>query len=146
MSAMQKYPLPDCLRGIRGLSEESFRHWLDRKAQAHFSRDKKRGRTPKSRADYKERIYAAVRESNGRDFYTGRELDWHLLSKWSNAEAQDGCAAYRRTFWELPSVDHDGNRFRICSWRMNDAKNDQTIDQFLQLAESVRKHRKERAS
>lgn len=139
---MKKYPLPPCLQKANGLTEEAFRRWLQRKAQAHVRRDKdpRRKRQAVTAGAYKLRIYDAVIESQGRDYFTGQSLRWDLLSKWNNEEAETGGAAYRKEFWELPSVDHDGDAFRICSWRMNDSKNDQTIAEFLELADLVRRH------
>ena len=140
---MMKYPLPQCLQGIEGLTEAAFRRWLGRKASAHVRRDRDPRRNRKNVAvgAYKERIYAAVEKSNGRDHFTGGKLRWDLVSQWNNEEAHQGGALYRKGFWDLPSVDHDGDAFRICSWRMNDSKNDQTIAEFLELADAVRRNR-----
>ena len=140
---MKKFPLPPCLQGIVGLTEEAYRHWLKSKALAHVRRDKDPRRKHKAvtAGAYKKRIYAAVVESQGRDYFTGQPLQWNLVSKWNNEDAQRGGAAYRKEFWDLPSVDHDGDAFRICSWRMNDSKNDQTIAEFLELADAVRRNR-----
>ena len=143
-SPFKKWKLPPCLEKF-GVSEPDFLDWLDRKARAHVIRDIARGRdvtVPK----YKEAIIRAVKESDGRDFYTDEVLDWPLIRKWNNAEAKLGRAEYRKQFWNLPTADHDHDEaglpvFRLCSWRMNDSKNDQTLQEFLELAAKVQKHR-----
>jgi hypothetical protein len=94
----------------------------------------------------KEAIVGAIERSEGRDFYTGEALDWNLISTWVGAEEGTVASVYRRKFWNLPSVDHDFTNpaktaFHICSWRMNDSKNDQTLQEFLDLAAKVQKHR-----
>ncbi|MCW5549089.1 MAG: hypothetical protein KIT44_09010 [Opitutaceae bacterium] len=140
---MSQYQMPACLNDLVD-NEANFKRWLDRKARAHVNRDRKRqnncDKKPSIR-DYKQRIIEAIKESQGRDFYTGEKLAWDKISTWDNDAAKDKRAEYRREFWDLPSVDHDGDKFRICSWRMNDSKSDQTIDEFLKLADRVRKHR-----
>jgi hypothetical protein len=73
------------------------------------------------------------------DVYTDDPLDWHLISKWVGAEEGTITNDYRRKFWMMPSVDHDFTdptkpTFHICSWRMNDSKNDQTLQEFLEPA------------
>ena len=94
----------------------------------------------------KQAIVDAIERSKGRDFYTGEYLAWNRIGLWRNAEAATRRGEYRREFWNLPSVDHDftnptKSAFHICSWRMNDSKNDQTIDEFLDLAAKVQEHR-----
>jgi len=140
-----KYILPDCLRDQR-VDEAAFVRWLHRKAQAHVRRDKKRQIAGVSVAGFKEAIYRAVVEAGGCDYYTGQPLDWHRISQWDNAEAAAKRGEYKKTFWNLPTVDHDFSDngsavFRLCSWRVNDAKNDQTIEEFLELAKAIRIHR-----
>lgn len=143
-SPFKKWKLPPCLERF-GVSEVAFLDWLDGKARAHVIRDIARGRdvtVPK----YKQAIIRAVEESDGDDFYTGEALDWPLIRKWNNEAAKLGGAAYRKEFWNLPTVDHDHDEaglpvFRLCSWRMNDSKNDQTLQEFLELAAKVQKLR-----
>ena len=140
-----KYRLPDCLRE-HNVDEQAFVRWLHRKAQAHVNRDRKRDVQNISVAGFKEAILRAVIEAGGRDYYTGQALDWHRISKWNNADSSQNSVAYKREFWNLPTVDHDftdpaRTAFRLCSWRLNDAKGDQTIDELLALADLVRTHR-----
>jgi hypothetical protein len=141
-----KYPLPDCLKQLR-VPEPDFRHWLDRKAQVHVNRDKRRGVSSGGKASYKERICQAVNEAQGRDYYTGQRLAWNLISRWDNAEAARKKGEYKRDFWNLPTVDHEDpsdckSTLRLCSWRLNDAKNDQTIAELLALADQIRAHQR----
>jgi len=140
----RKHPLPDCLRA-QGVDEVAFCRWLHRKACAHVRRDRTRGFQNIGVSSYKQAIYQAVVEASGRDFYTGRALDWQQISKWANEEAANGRGVYKRQFWNIPTVDHEdpsnpGSPLRLCSWRVNDTKNDQTIIELLALADLIRAH------
>jgi hypothetical protein len=110
--------MPACLEKF-GVLEPDFLDWLDRKARAHVIRDIARGRDV-TVVKYKLAIVRAVEESEGYDFYTGEALDWPLIRKWNNETAKLGGAAYRKEFWNLPTVDHDHDEagvplFRLCS-------------------------------
>jgi hypothetical protein len=147
-ASKRKWRLPKCL-GAFALDEDAFRKWLHRKAKAHVRRDKQRGFHRATVPVYKQAILDAIEESQGRDYYTGEQLKWSRIGLWRNAEAAERRGDYRRKFWMLPSVDHDFADpakpvFHICSWRMNDSKNDQNIAEFLQLAARVKKHREGR--
>jgi hypothetical protein len=138
-----KYQLPICLEELR-VDETAFVRWLHRKAMAHVRRDRRRGFRDSFVSRYKEHIIRAVAEANGCDFYTGQQLDWRLISKWNNDDASAKGGEYKRAFWNLPTVDHEDPRnplspIRLCSWRVNDAKNDQTIEELLKLADDIRK-------
>lgn len=140
----KKYPLPDCLRGQR-TDEPAFVRWLRRKAKAHVRRDRKRGSADATGLTYTAAIYAAVVATGGRDYFTGKPLDWHLISKWDNAEATRQRGGYKREFWNLPTVDHEdprnpGSPLRLCSWQVNDVKNDLTIEELLGLTDAIRAH------
>lgn len=79
-----------------------------------------------------------MRDSAGMDFYTGEALDWLLISKYNNNESKKGGRQYKAKFSLLPTVDHvnDGlglPDFKICSWRFNDAKNDLSLQEFIEL-------------
>jgi hypothetical protein len=57
-----------------------------------------------------------------------------------------GKKKYMRQFAQLPTVDHtldeQGNlKFVICSWQVNDAKGDLSLEEFYALCESVLRHR-----
>jgi hypothetical protein len=140
----RKWKIPDCLKP-RISDEDVFRTWLHRKALSVRKRDRKRNVPVLSLSVMKQAIVSAIERSNGCDFYTGEPLDWHLISKWVGSEEGTSANDYRRKFWMLPSVDHDFTdparpAFHICSWRMNDSKNDQSIPEFLQLAAKVKEH------
>lgn len=143
--SQRKWHLPECLHTYQ-LDQGAFLKWLDRKAKAHVRRDKQRGFNSAAVPAYKQAILDAIERANGFDYYTGDKLDWHRIGLWRNAEAAEGRGDYRKAFWNLPSVDHDFTDpqrpvFHICSWRMNDSKNDQSVEEFLALAEQVRRHR-----
>ena len=144
------WTIPDCLKP-KVSDENIFRKWLHRKAMSIRNRDRKRNVPVLSLSLMKQAIVSAIERSNGHDFYTGEPLDWHLISKWVGSEEGTSANDYRRKFWMLPSVDQDftdasKTAFHICSWRMNDSKNDQSIAEFLQLAAKVQKHREGRHS
>ncbi|MBX2990105.1 MAG: hypothetical protein KF749_02945 [Bacteroidetes bacterium] len=90
-------------------------------------------------------MHAAVTASNGVDAYTGLPLKWELISRYDNDAAQAGGRAYKKNFGDLPTVDHvddgmDAPNFRICSWRVNDAKSDLSLAEFVQLCREVLGH------
>ena len=99
--------------------------WLQRKAQAHVNRDRRRWQKKLLVSEYKRAIHAAVLESGGRDFYTGEQLDWWLLSKYDNTKSKASGTAYKRKFAVLPTVDHanpdrDGNQRAILNVQHSD--------------------------
>lgn len=137
-----KSPMPAFLEGH--ISPEAYDRWLNRKAVAHVKRDRARGRAA-ARAEYKAAIHQAVVMSEGRDAYTGEQLDWHLVSTYSNEASSEGRHAYKATLALLPTVDHfeagvSAADFRICAWRTNDAKNDLTSVDFVALCRRVVAH------
>lgn len=121
---------------------DEYRKWIRRRAMAHVQRDRKRRNTVASVSSYKAAIHAAVLESNGNDAYTGEPLNWDLISKYTNDESKEGGRSYKKGFALLPTVDHvdDGlgePNFVICSWRVNDAKNDLSFDEFVDVCRKV---------
>ena len=137
-----KYPLPTFLIDV--ISQEKYTRWLNAKAVAHVKRDLKL-RSDITKIEYKKRIQEAVIRSGGKDAYTGETLDWSLLSTWDNKKAKEHGSSYKTQFALLPSVDHVSERrgpteFTICAWRTNAAKNDLSIEDFIQLCEKVIKH------
>jgi hypothetical protein len=135
--------LPPFLEGK--VDRPTYERWLKRKAAAHAKRDQKRFEHWKSGSDYRNEIHEAVLRSNGRDAYTGEELDWSLISKYDNEESKIGRHKYKSGFALLPTVDHieSDNRvpeFCICGWRTNDAKHDLSLAYFLALCEKVLRH------
>jgi hypothetical protein len=117
------------------------------KAVAHVRPDKKRAVTC-TVAKYKAQIHAAVCLFGQADFYTGEPLDWSLVSTYDNKSSKSGRTKYKKTLALLPTIDHTVEeqgrpKFVICSWYVNDAKSDLTIDEFYRLCERVLKHRDE---
>jgi hypothetical protein len=134
--------MPSFLEGV--VSPEAYERWLKNKADAHARRDRARGR-PCSVSVYKEAIHAAVILSGGKDAYTGEQLHWNLISKYNNEESKKGRHGYKASFALLPTVDHVSAEateasFRICAWRTNDAKNDLSLDSFLELCVKALEH------
>jgi hypothetical protein len=139
MSELQ-YKLPEFLAGR--LTRAQYARWLARKAAAHVKRDRVR-RSPKIQlADYKQQIHAAVIACDGFDCYTGEELNWELISTYSNQDSKAARSKYKAGLALLPTVDHvareDGSYdFVICGWRTNDAKNDLSSAEFVELCRRV---------
>ena len=137
-----KYKLPEFLDGI--LTQAEYSAWLVRTAYAHVQRDRRRGNAAAKSAKYKTVIHEVVQRSGGVDAYTGEQLDWDLVSRYDNRES--GSPAYKVRFALLLSVDHTGDGlsptdFRICAWRTNDAKNDLSLDEFIELCQSFEAQR-----
>lgn len=93
-------------------------------------------------ARYKEQIHAAVRQSEGLDWYTGEPLTWEKISTYDNDASKADRSLYKAGFALLPTVDHvlrlDGAYdFVICGWRTNAAKHDLSLQEFLQLCRLV---------
>jgi hypothetical protein len=133
---VRRYSLPDFLVGI--VSQEKYERWLRRKTATLVRRDRKRAGLAVKGEAYRLAIHEAVAKSGGRDAYTGEPLDWTLLGLYDNAESKAGRSKYKARFALLPTIDHvDASsaapNFMICSWRVNDAKNDLTREEFVQL-------------
>lgn len=132
--------LPSFLTGLCPL--QTYRRWLYRKAVAHVKRDKKRwGGTPNV-ATYQTAIHDAVKACAGNDCYTGEPLDWSLLNRWDNDLSKKGRSEYKKSFWNLPTADHENRstktpEFRICSWKINDCKTDLSWDEFVEVCHMV---------
>jgi len=138
----KKHAMPSFLEGV--VTPEAYERWLIRKAATHVKRDRKRGREC-TRSAYRAAIHQAIVTSGGKDAYTGEKLDWHLISTYNNEDSRRGRHAYKARFALLPSVDHidaeaTETRFRICAWRTNDAKNDLSLESFLDLCQRVLTH------
>lgn len=137
---MRIFHIPSFLEDL--VTREHYVRWLQRKAQAHIRRDRARGNTIGSVAEYKRAIHQAVCASDGRDAYTGEPLEWSLLSKYNNDESKFGKRVYKATFARLPTVDHVGDgtgtaEFRICGWAVNDAKGDLSLSDFVSLCKRI---------
>jgi hypothetical protein len=137
---MRKYQLTKKLATL--VEQEIYERWLHRKAVAHVRRDRNRGNASATNESYKIAIHKAVCESDGKDFYTKEDLDWSLLSKYGNEQSKKLGRHYKKQFAFLPSVDHVGDGtgeadFKICGWRTNDAKNDLSYFEFVELCQKV---------
>lgn len=134
--ARVKYSLPKFLNSK--MSEEIFRKWLQRRAQAQVKRDRAKGKYC-TIGQYQLMIYQAVLRSNGRDAYTGEELDWSKISTY------DGKKVKREHLLDMPTIDHavdltGREKFEICSWRTNDCKNDLSLSELKQFCRLILKH------
>lgn len=139
----KKYALPVFLVGT--VDQAAYQRWLKHKAQAHVRRDRKRGNATAIGEAYRVAIHAAVAAGGGRDAYTGEALDWSLLSCYDNLESAEGGRTYKHGFARLPTVDHVGDGlgpadFKICGWRVNDAKHDLDMPAFLGVCKAVLEH------
>lgn len=139
----RKYDLPDFLTDV--CSRDHYVRWLDRKADAHKKRDRKRGNPSASQSEYKAAIHRAVLAGGERDAYTGEPLDWSLISTYDNDESKAYRRVYKRQFALMPTVDHVGDGtgspdFRICAWRTNAAKAELDLGEFVELCRRVVEH------
>lgn len=137
---LRKYQRPSFLNEV--ISQEIYERWLQRKAQAHVRRDRNRGNTHCTVSSYKQAIHKAVESSDGKDAYTNEYLAWELISTYDNDESRKHRRSYKAKFSMLPTVDHIGDGtgpadFKICAWRTNDAKNDLSFKEFLELCKIV---------
>lgn len=137
---MKKYILPGFLEGK--CDHVKYQRWLSRKAMAHVVRDRKRNNSEATREAYMLAIHQAVIESDGLDAYTGMPLHWNLISTYNNEDSKAGRRIYKHSFGDLPTVDHIGDgtgkaNFKICSWRVNDAKHDLSYEDFVKLCRLV---------
>lgn len=140
---LRKYALPVFLIAV--VAQAAYERWLHRKAAAHVRRDRKRGNQSALNEAYKKAIHEAVCQSGGKDAYTGEDLHWHLISKYNNHASANGRREYKAGFALLPTIDHVGDglgaaSFKICSWRTNDAKNDLSLEHFIDLCRKVIRH------
>ena len=127
------------------VEQATYERWLHRKALAHVKRDRGRGNESATNEEYKMAIHQAVCVSNGKDAYTNEDLDWSLLSQYDNEQSKKHGRQYKKQFALLPSVDHVGDGkgaadFKICAWRTNDAKNDLSLAEFIELCRKVLTH------
>jgi hypothetical protein len=142
---MPRYELPKVLEGK--CSQQDYTHWLYGKAAAHVKRDKKRSNMQATTETYKVAIHKAVCEGGDLDAYTGRPLRWDLIRRYDNEESKAGKREYKKSFADLPTVDHEDDgmgapKFKICSWRTNDCKNDLTVDELVVFCQEFLAHQK----
>ena len=108
-------------------------------------RARKRGFQNISVSHYKELIHRAVLESKGKDAYTGKKINWKLISKYDNTQSKKLRYSYKKRFSNLPTIDHETQKkkspsFKICSWRINDLKNDLTLEELLKECNKLITH------
>jgi hypothetical protein len=144
-----KYPIPEFVAPY--MDQARYQRWLGRKADSHKVRDRARGNQDASRESYMVAIHAAIVRSGGVDEYTGLPLRWDLIGTYDNQLSGSQRRVYKKAHADLPTVDHvsDGNGppdFAICSWRVNDAKHDLSIEEFLVVCRQVLDHRRGRTS
>jgi hypothetical protein len=142
---MARYELPKVLEGK--CNQQDYTHWLYGKAAAHVKRDKKRGNGLATTESHKAAIHKAVREGGDLDAYTGRPLDWKLIRTYDNERSKAGKREYKKSFADLPTVDHEDDgmgepKFKICSWRTNDCKNDLTVEEMIEFCKAFLAHQK----
>jgi hypothetical protein len=138
--AIPRYDFPVFLEGR--VTKDKYSRWLHRKAAAHARRDRKRLPDSIELSAYKQKIHAAVCNSDGVDWYTGEPLDWEKISSYNNDESKLNRSKYKAGLALLPTVDHVLGEaglydFVICGWRTNDAKNDLNLTEFLDVCRKV---------
>jgi len=135
-----------------GITRTVYKRWLNKKANAHRKRDKRRcarrgRRFEYTAVDYRRAVHRAVWMSLGFDAYTGEYVHWNLLKDdlAKDGGGKAGVEERRRTALR-PSIDHPNPtsaspRFVICSARTNDCKSDLTVDELKKFARLILKPR-----
>jgi len=139
------YEIPESIK--KSIDSETYKKWLQRKAQTHVRRDRRRGRKKATITEYKKAIHEAVIDCRGRDYYTGEKLRWDLIGRYDNENSSKGKRQYKKQFEYLPSIDHINDvtgpiKFKICSWKVNSAKNDLSFQEFVKLCKKVIRYNK----
>jgi len=120
--------LPPFLVGIVEKSE--YKRWLDKRVRAHVRAHYKRfkGTKDPNRKKCREDIHKAVKDSLGKDDYTKEQLKWTLLNEPGRQPLK-------------PTVDHNWEKgtckFKICSFKTNDAKSDLSYGDFVELCRKI---------
>ena len=129
------------------ISSREFYDWVMKKGYSLYQRDLNRAKDKSEFTDtytytythYRKEICKAIQDAPnaGEDYYTGEKLNWNLIGQYNNSDAKQGGKDYKREFALMPTVDHINAEakpeFVICSWRMNDAKNDLSECEFTKL-------------
>ena len=129
------------------ISFDKFSEWVMKKGYSLYQRDLKRTKEEFKEefkkkypyTVYRSKICEAIKNipDAGKDYYTEEKLNWDLIGQYNNSNAQQEGKAYKRKFALMPTVDHINAEakpeFVICSWRMNDAKNDLSEFAFTKL-------------
>lgn len=138
-----KYAVPQFLESTE-LERDEYVRWLHRKARSHSRRDGKRWQKKIFPSKYKRAIHEAVLRSGGEDFYTHERLEWSLIGKYNNDEAEKKGVEYRKDLALLPTVDHEDPGaqepvFRICGMQTNDCKSNLTVEELKEFCKKFLK-------
>ena len=121
---------------LDGVDKRKYNRWLNNRVTSHCRRF-----NDIDREKCKREIHQAVIKSQGKDAYTDEELKWTLIGEYKNEESRKQGREYKKQFAPLPTVDHNWEKgtceFKICSWRTNDAKNDLSYNDFLELCKGI---------
>lgn len=137
----KEYQIPSFLTKVK-ISQDEFGKWLDKVTNAHLRRDRKRlGGQKILPVTYRKAIYKAIKDSCGRDYYTGEKLDWNLLQHFAGTKISNGRDKL------IPTIDHEklsatAPIFRICSMRTNKCKSDYSVAEVLAFAETLIQYQK----
>jgi hypothetical protein len=134
MRHREYYIVPDFL--AKKVKKVKFKKWLFGEAFSHHVRD---GKEIELKI-YRQLIYEAVINSDGKDFYTREKLDWTKISIY------DGKKVKRKGLLNMPRADHNRNAkgeisFKICSWQTRDCKNDLTIVELKRFCRLILKNK-----
>ncbi len=149
---MEKYLLPEFLKFFEYNTinfQKKYKKWLDSQASRHHKRDKEFYKKHNmsflyTKKMYKEKIHEIIsnNEYKGTDYYTGEMLDWCLIGSWNNEQSKK--SGYKKLFHNMPTLEHidrdnlsNNLDFAICGWAVNDAKNDLSKDNFIEMCKKV---------
>jgi hypothetical protein len=128
---------------IPDAAKPAYPGWVQRRAVTLSKRDQKRGGSGNVQ-QYRLAIHAAVVASEGRDHWTGEDLDWVLIGTYDHREGTADQGEHKKQYAMLPTIDHRSNRpepdFVICAWRTKDAKHDMTPQELLAFCTAVLNH------
>ena len=142
---MRKYEIPEFISAFE-INQKDYTRWLENKARTHYNRDKKYfGEKFNSKIkpkEYKLAIHNAVIKSDGKCFYTDEKLAWNKINKFGSLIENNKRDYDKRKYELLPTLEHIDRsvhslNFAIVSWKVNDAKNNLNIEEFLELCKLV---------
>lgn len=136
-----------------GLAEDDREVFIEWACERHIrlrQRDKKWIERTQSNQELPdcEKYFAAVCKAieccEGKDYYTGKPLSWEITLKHKGnqqtEEEQDAKTAERQervTFDHLNGRNLEDLQFALCAGKTNDAKNDLTKSEFVELCQAV---------
>jgi hypothetical protein len=143
------YPLPQFLVGLISLLR--YNAWIQERASTLYHRDLRRKRPCAingSIAQYRDAIHASVMAAGLTDPFTGDDLLWELIETWDPKKPISHDDFVKSYCW-MPTVDHKDPHattveFEICSWQVNNCKNDQSVEEFLEMCGTVAGRGKQR--